>query len=343
MVVSGSNEQNISGDSGFITSGDITRFDVASYSDGYVMGLVVDPTFGGKDVIAMTVAGDLSGEPDSRPADAGVNGQTNLQIVSDSNRALMVFSDALDSNAHDIKSTSFTPSNRSTVPSSPNRLSDNQRGGPLPQAGIPAAAVFPSGKFVVAWWDAEGGEIQGVRHDQAGTPDEDSFRIDIEATSSVNSLALDVFAHQGGDVTVVHPHIPQTHANLYATRFSGSPDSQAPGIQLHDTTTDSVDPSITPIFGSSGGNSASDLMVSWNEGPIVQFARIPLPLSAQALANPKVLSNTDEPMRSELATGADRAAGVGAVWIRTDGDDLARFAPISWDGVAICDPEARGG
>jgi hypothetical protein len=84
-------------------------------------------------------------------------------------------------------------------------------------------------------------------------------------------------------------------------------------------------------------------MVSWNEGPIVQFGRVPLPLSAQALANSKVLSNTDEPMRSVLATGADRAAGVGAVWIRTDGDDLARFAPISWDGVAICDPEARGG
>jgi hypothetical protein len=272
-----------------------------------------------------------------------VNGETNLQIVSDSNRALMVFSDNIGSNEHDIKSTSFTPSNLSTVPNSPRSLSDSSRGDELPRAGKPAAAVFPSGKFVVAWWDAEGGKIQGTRHDQAGTPDEDSFRIDIEATSSVNSLALDVYAHAGGDVTVVHPHIPQTHADLYATRFSGTPNSQSPGVQLTDSNTNSLDPSVTPIYASSGGNAASHLMVSWNEGPIVQFGRVPLPLSAQALANSKVLSNTDEPMRSGLATGADRAAGVGAVWIRTDGDDLARFAPISWNGVAICDPKARGG
>ncbi|GEM_PF-6350070 len=332
----------ISGDSGILTSGDITRFDVATYRDGYVMGAVVDPISGGKDIYAMTLPPDLTGEPNSRPADGGVTGDTNLEIVSGSNRALMAFSDNLGAGDYDIKSSSFTPSMLSTVPNSPSRLSGSQRGGPLPRAGKPAPAVFPSGKFVVAWWNAEQKKIQGTRHDAAGSVTGD-FTVDIRATSTVRSLGIAVYAHENGDVTLIHPHFPQTNAVLHATRFSGTPNSQPVGVALTSANSGATDPSLTPVYppaaeGESPGPPASHLIVGWNEGQAIKVGRGALPLSSGALTGGALLDNIDEPMASELATGATRKSGIGAVWLRTDGDDLGRFTPLSWSAVPICGP-----
>jgi hypothetical protein len=248
-------------------------------------------------------------------------------------KAWLAYSVEQQDGGHVVKTLALNLNNEQTT--GPNGVSDQNNS--LPKPVNPELSLL-SGTPTVVWWDAANSELRGAR--LANGSAKDRFNSPVGVDSTRTAEPVDVFA-SSGEVGLVYPDYSSGNAALHYLPIKPSDTGEITRSPTPLTGTGQTNrqPSARAVD-SNGDGTADRLLVVWAQGatddPAIVVGQTSLS-SPGMLQGEKVKGNGDDSAMPGLAITGEQA---GAVWVDTivGNSRDAKYAPLSIDGVPICNP-----
>jgi len=316
-------------------TGAVEGLDVASHSGGYAVFAVN----GANQLKLLRFDGSLTFQGSKKTVNQDPTPKLAAPSAAVQGQTAWVAYSFERGSGHVVKIAGIDVTNGS-ITEGPDRLTDTNAGNELGSSADPEITAEP-GQPTAVWWDKTDGKLRGARFQSGGNLSR--FTFDLGEDNKIHSESAEPVATVGADgkLRVIFPdYAASNQSSLSMLSISPSDTGTLGGAtQITGDSQTNRQPAAAAVD-ADGDGTDERLAVAWAQGATSDPTIV---VGQTGLSNPSMISGEAVKSIGERAKRpaiAESSSKLGGTWLETSSVNArdVEYAPISIDGVGVCNP-----